>query len=148
MKLTDNDLFQVGVKALIRNNKGKILLLHDQPHSGRSKELPVYWDLPGGRIKDNADAKETLIREVEEETSIKNIAIKDLIIASATNFNVIIEGHTIRLMILIYECKIVGDYQIALSEEHQDYRWFEPKKAAELLSIKYPKGLTEVIAKL
>lgn len=148
MKLTDNDIFQVGVKALIRNSKGEILVLHDQPYPGRSEDLPIYWDLPGGRIKDNHKAEETLRREVKEEISIKNIQINDLVIATATNFNVVIDGYTVRLMILIYECKIIGDHEIKLSEEHQNYGWFNPQKTAELLSIKYPKELLEVITNL
>lgn len=148
MKLTDNDIFQVGIKALIRNSRGEVLVLHDQPYRGRSKDLPIYWDLPGGRIKDNHNLLETLTREVKEETGIKNIQINDLVTATTTNFKVVMDGYEVRLMILVYECKIIRDYQIALSEEHQNYGWFTPQKTAELLSIKYPKEFTDIIRRV
>lgn len=41
------DIFHLGIKALIRNNDGKILLLQVNPQKLRGKQTD-YWDLPGG----------------------------------------------------------------------------------------------------
>lgn len=148
MKLTDNDLFQVGVKALIKNGRGEILLLHDNPSPDRDPGLPIYWDLPGGRINNNHSTEETLRREVEEETGIKNIQIGSLLIASATNFIVKVEELPLRLMILVYQCQVIEPFSVVLSEEHQDFKWFSPQEAAEKLNIKYPQAFTDKIRQL
>lgn len=49
---------QVGVKVLLKNSTGKYLLLR------RSKEkypdVPVHWDMPGGRIEAGKPLMENL----------------------------------------------------------------------------------------
>jgi 8-oxo-dGTP pyrophosphatase MutT (NUDIX family) len=66
------DIFHLGIKALIRNNTGKVLLLQVNPASLRN-ETTAYWDLPGGRIQQGQTVQETLEREVIEETGITDI---------------------------------------------------------------------------
>ena len=44
-------LFQVGIKALIENEEGKILLFHADINYDHKGATEAYWDLAGGRIK-------------------------------------------------------------------------------------------------
>jgi len=52
------DCFHLGVKVLLYDSEGRVLLLKKGP----------YWDLPGGRLQKGETLMETLQREVEEET--------------------------------------------------------------------------------
>lgn len=58
------DIFQLGIKAVIRNNLGQILLLQVNPAKLRNWQGDAYWDLPGGRIQKGATVLETLRREI------------------------------------------------------------------------------------
>ena len=50
-------LFQVGVKALVRDETGQILLVRETTHE------QSYWDIPGGRMEPGEDLLQTLERE-------------------------------------------------------------------------------------
>jgi 8-oxo-dGTP pyrophosphatase MutT (NUDIX family) len=52
--------FYVGCKGLIRDKGRGILLLHREYKSGD------FWDVPGGRIDEDEDIEQTLIRELNE----------------------------------------------------------------------------------
>lgn len=45
----NEEIFHLGVKALINNNKRKILLLEKNSAISKSTN-PEHWDLPGGRL--------------------------------------------------------------------------------------------------
>jgi len=61
--------FHIAAKALIRS-EGKLLLLRDGQ----------FWDLPGGRIGDDENPKQTLIRELNEEPhGIQDVRIGQLV---------------------------------------------------------------------
>ena len=55
--------FQIGVKGLIRNQAGAILMVK---FSRRGPKL-AYWDLPGGRINPGETLLDSLKRGVSEE---------------------------------------------------------------------------------
>ena len=59
------DAFHVGVKALIFNAEGEVLLL-ERDHPIKQ----IYWDLPGGRLHKGESFMDTLVREVKEETGL------------------------------------------------------------------------------
>ena len=61
-------LFQIGIKAIIRNDENQILLLKNKD----------YWDIPGGRIDQGEDIETTLLRELNEEIGVNHIAQKQL----------------------------------------------------------------------
>ena len=46
-------LFQIGIKALIQNDEHQILLLKNQD----------YWDIPGGRMDQGEDITAALLRD-------------------------------------------------------------------------------------
>lgn len=142
------DLFHIGVKALIRNKEGKILLLQNNTEKDHSRN-PAHWDLPGGRMQKGATIEETLIREIEEEIGVKSIEIGELLDTSISNFRIRFDQHSVGLLLLTYLCKIADDQKIKLGdEEHLRYEWFIPQEAAKLLSLKFSTSLTERVVNL
>ena len=45
------DAYHLGVKALVRDADGKILLLKVNPAELKGAKNSNYWDLPGGRVQ-------------------------------------------------------------------------------------------------
>lgn len=142
------DVFHLGIKALVRERGGNVLLMRMNPrhtHGGAA----VLWDLPGGRVERGATVEETLRREVAEE-----IGVKDLIIGKHLGMvlaNVRIPQHgggDTGLILSIYECRIPENADIAISEEHTTYEWCIPKVAAARLATKFPPEFCERIASL
>ncbi len=144
------DIFHLGIKALIRNKKGEILLLKVSPRklvADKKRNLIAiqYWDIPGGRIKKDGKVIDTLKREVEEETGVKKIEnIKEFTVI-LSNIRVPYGNDSAGLILSIYICDIKGNQKIKLSDEHTEARWFSLKEAAKLLEFKYPKQFTEKI---
>ena len=62
------------VKVFIINDMKKILFLRIQEGCGGAGK----WDLPGGGIEEGEDEKSAVMREVNEETSLKLMNIKKL----------------------------------------------------------------------
>ncbi len=63
------DIFHLGIKAVLRNDTGEILLLQVNPANLKGGRAS-YWDMPGGRVQRGDTVIDTLYREVEEETGI------------------------------------------------------------------------------
>lgn len=70
--MSSNKLFYVGVKALIRNTEGAMLVLLADV-TNHSKNVKPYWDIPGGRVQKGESAFDTLPREVLEETGVGSL---------------------------------------------------------------------------
>lgn len=56
-------LFRVSLKALIRNERGEVLVVKE---AGRD-----WWDLPGGGMDHGETFKQAIARELEEEVGLK-----------------------------------------------------------------------------
>lgn len=141
------DSFHLGIKALITNSSGEILLLKVNPEALK-KQTDPYWDLPGGRIDKGDTIEQTLLREVEEETGItrvENIVEVGMVLS---NIRIPIGTSDVGLILGVYECKVNSDSVITLSDEHTEYKWFSPIEASALLKVKYPKNFTDKIAGL
>ncbi|MBU2158832.1 NUDIX hydrolase [Patescibacteria group bacterium] len=115
---------QVGVKVVLRNKKGEILILK------RSKEkypgVNNPWDIPGGRIDKGTSLEANLEREVFEETGLvlgpnfKLCAAQDIL------------KEDIHVVRLTYTGEATGE--IILSEEHTEYKWITVE---DLLSMEF-----------
>lgn len=142
-------LFFVGIKGLIRNSKGEILLLLADVTGFRDGSEP-YWDLPGGRIEEGDDEEATLRKEIREETGVTELR-------SMMYLHSVISSHIIPikdsdrmagLVLRIWQVEIPDDSVVTISEEHTDYEWVIPSEAAERLKNKYPVDFCEFIGKL
>ena len=106
---------QVGVKALLKNNEGKYLLVRRNPK--KYPEVGAKWDIVGGRIDPGAPLLDNLKREIKEETNLDLVAAPRLVGAQDI---LRIEGrHVVRLS---YAADIEGKPEIG--EESEEYKWF------------------------
>jgi mutator protein MutT len=137
-------LFQIGVKALITDKNGEILVLDSG--DWHLKHQTRHWDIPGGRIQEGQTVEETLRREVEEETGITKMEAEELFTAVVSNFKDIPVGeHKVGLALFIYRVKVPEGSKITLSGEHSGYEWVEPAEAAKRLGYKYPEEFTSLL---
>lgn len=144
----NEDLFQLGVKALIRNSKGEVLLLKVNKEMLKNYSGEAYWDIPGGRIHRGSPVDETLKREVEEETGITNITSVTPLTMVLSNIRIPWNDSDTGLILSVYMCEVNEPAKIILSKEHVEYHWFRPQEANVLLQVKYPKEFTEKISVL
>lgn len=110
----EDKLYFVGQKAFIEK-EGKLLVIFD-----RTQRV----DFPGGRIQcGENNLFESLKREVREETGLE-ISVGGPCAVWTTQFP---EGHHLvgkEVLLIAYKCSwISGD--VALSEEHDSYRWVD-----------------------
>ena len=138
-------LFYIGVKALIENDAGEILLLKADVTNHRKQTEP-YWDIPGGRIDEGQSVLDTLRREVKEETGLTKIERHEFFTAVISNHEIPIDDKVIGLALMIYKVKISDGSKVRLSPEHTAYEWVDKKEVAERLSHKYPPEFTDKLA--
>lgn len=146
--MANEDIFHLGVKALIRNKKGEVLVLQANIKDfKRGTSIEEHWDLPGGRIQKGSTIEETLVREVEEEIGVTKIKIVKLLDASLSKMRI---SHVdAGLILFTYLCEIDEGVKIALTDnEHLNFKWCEPQEAAKLLSTKFSDSLVEVVKNL
>lgn len=142
------DNFHLGIKAIIRNKEGKILLLKVNTEQLTGYDGEAYWDIPGGRIHKDSTVEETLLREVEEETGITSIKKSIPFKMVLSNIRIPIDQSSVGLILSSYICDIEDFNSIELSKEHIDYDWFSPKEAMKLLSFKYPSEFVNKLSEL
>ena len=102
----------ISVYAILRNEKGKFLLLR---RSENSPTNPGKWDLPGGKLGPGETLEDAVVREVWEETGISIVPGE---IAGYVTF----ELPEKKVIAIVYD----GGYFIAdvkLSYEHMEYAW-------------------------
>lgn len=139
------DVFHLGIKALIRNKKGQILVLSTNLATFAGPIEP-HWDLPGGRIHKGENIEQTLAREVEEEIGVTNIKIIRLLDASISKLR--ITKKDLGLILFTYLCSINNQEIKLTDDEHTEFKWVSPRKAAKLLKIKFADSLIKIIKNL
>ncbi|QHE60525.1 NUDIX domain-containing protein [Rossellomorea vietnamensis] len=93
--------------------------------------LKDEWCYIGGGIEEGEKAWEAAYREVEEETGITNLSLY-----SANTFDRIysIEGNYIYIA-PVFVGFVPGKQEVALNEEHSDYRWLSFEDAMGIVSL-------------
>lgn len=127
---------QVGVKLIIQNSAGEILVLKRRGYG----DLDGTWDIPGGRIESTEDLITGLKREVREEIGVDFVG-KPQIIAAQDIFPADSDRHIVRLTHLLTE----DIANINLSDEHSEYRYAQ---AVELIELPLESLSREVVADL
>lgn len=142
------ELFHLGVKALIRNKEGKVLVL-EANMKNYTGPIKHHYDLPGGRLHKEDTLEKGLKREVREEVGINRIKIGQLLDASISNHRVHFKDKSIGLILFTFECFINNTEKIKLTDnEHIDFKWVIPKEAAKLLKAKFAKSLVKKVSSL
>ena len=116
----------------------------------RKDKEPVYlllqyeakhWDFPKGNIEKGETDQETVKREIEEETGIKDIEIiKDF--KEKIQYYFKFEGELINKTVIFYLAKTKTE-KVKLSFEHIGSIWLPYDKAIEKLTFKNAKEILE-----
>ncbi len=137
-------LFHIGIKAMVEDTDGRLLLFKQDVSHNHSMPTAAYWDFAGGRVNvGETSVLETLRREIQEETGIDDYD-------SAELFTTVISNHRIKLpndqliglALVIYKVKLKPNAQIILSDEHTNYEWVDRNEAKVRLAHKYPAEFT------
>lgn len=129
MNNTDRDFYQVSLKLILNNDKGKTLLLKAQNRD----TYAGFYDLPGGRINEdefNVPLPEIVRREVEEEIGAVQYDLNPKPVAVARHLipaNISVHKRDVHVLYILYE----GHFQageITISREHQGFDWVDLNK--------------------
>lgn len=139
------ECFHLGMKALILNEEGKILLLEKHPENKAGR----HWDIPGGRIQKNESFEEALKREVHEETGLQNLTELRFFTMAMTERRIAVPHGSVKLALMVYFCRSTEQALVCLSNEHIRFDWVDPKDVRELLSpFFFSEDLIEKITSL
>lgn len=137
--------FHLGAKAIVCNAAGQVLLMRAIDH--KKNPPKEYWDIPGGRVKQGETAEQTLGREVEEETGIKNLSAVTPLATFLTVIRIPAGDGEVGLILSVYLCQ-TDQEEVVLSHEHTEARWVSPAEAADALSQDLPSLFIEKIRAL
>jgi len=112
------------------------LLLHYPSNTKSPKE---YWDLPKGHIEKGEKLEDTVKREVEEETGLKDIEFIEGFKETIKYFFKW-ENKNILKFVTFYLAE-TKTRDVKISEEHIDYEWLPYKEALEKLTFKNAKEI-------
>lgn len=137
-------LFQIGIKGVITDDEGKILLLCIGEYGGNDE----HWDLPGGRMDEGETFEQTLSRELQEEINNSYLGIPEHLKSVVSNITIPVGDNRVGLVLMAYKVKIEPNAEIVLNDHETAFEWFSPAEAAKRLAYKYPPEFTEIIASL
>ena len=119
-----------GAIVFIKDKEIKYLLLHYEAK---------HWDFPKGNIEENESDIETVKREIEEETGIKDIEIVKGFKEKMSYFYRL-KGDLISKEVIFLLAK-TNTKQIKLSFEHIGFEWLPYEKAIDKLTFKNAKEI-------
>ena len=119
----------VANKAFLVNPQGKILFVRDTGGTDHINSAGL-WDTPGGRMDENETPMEGLHRELFEELGI------DVDVSKARPFFTDIwgvRGDVVGNPIIgIFYIVPVGEVEIKLSDEHDEFIWMDPRQPTSI----------------
>ena len=136
-------LFQIGVKALIRNTSGDILL-----EGKRRTDGMVSYDFPGGRVDEGENFKQALTRELHEEIGLHQVGDLTHVATTLTKLRPKVNDLTVPLVIILYSIEYDTTHTIRLGKDQDSYKWTKPGEASRLIAFKYTVDFCELIAKV
>lgn len=90
------------------------------------------WEFPKGGVESDENLQETALRELEEETGIKNVKIINGF-REDYSYDFYHDGSRIDKKVHLYICKVF-DKSVELSNEHTDYQWRDFEQAKNTLT--------------
>ncbi|MBI2464557.1 NUDIX domain-containing protein [Candidatus Shapirobacteria bacterium] len=144
------DLSNLGVKAIISNGKGQILVLKVSQkaiENVKGYTGGVKYDIPGGRVERGDTIGSTLAKEVMEETgyTVVNSSYFATVFSQIRLKNEI--AGDVGLILAIYKTE-VADGEIKLNYEHDSFEWMSPLDASKAFGDKYSVEFCEKISQL
>ena len=116
------DWYQVSLKLILKNKKGKVLVLKTL----ETGNFAGYHDLPGGRIDTDelsVPFEDILKREVREEVGDIDFRMHLTPVAIA-RASFIRREKDIRILYLFFEANYI-DGNVTISNEHADHLWID-----------------------
>jgi 8-oxo-dGTP pyrophosphatase MutT (NUDIX family) len=136
--VAQEDVFYLGIKVLMINRQGQVLLLLRCFASADEGRL---WDIPGGRKRRGEDIADALEREVFEETGLQIDGKAVQFVGSTLTISRIPLGETdAGLILFVYKCNWDDPLEVRLSREHSESWWATPEEAREVLRPHIPPG--------
>ncbi len=96
-----------------------------------------HWDFPKGHIEEGESLKQTIIREVAEETGIMDIVFIDGFKEKIEYFFKL-KGKAVFKVVMFFLAQ-TETKEVKLSFEHVDFKWLFYEKALEQLTYKNAK---------
>ena len=125
---------------VFRIEKGRPLyLLLQYPSSVKAKK--EYWDLPKGHMEKGEQEKDTVLREVREETGIEDIQFLDGF-REEIRYWFQLKGQKISKTVAFYLAK-TKQKQVTISSEHLGFLWLNYEGALEKLTYKNAKQILQ-----
>ena len=136
--------------VIFQNQKGIIkYLLLNYPSTTRGAKRPRsrvntlrgrdYWDLPKGHIEKGEKELDTVKREVEEETGLKDIKIVEGF-KEWIKYFFRHKEKTIFKIVIFYLAEAKSG-KVKISEEHIGYKWLPFEKAIKQLTFKNARDI-------
>jgi len=122
--------------VIFRRDEDKIFYLLLQ-----YKQKTKYWDLPRGNIEKNEEERQTVLREVKEETGLADIKFVDGF-RETTSWVYVRENQKI-FKEVIYFLAETEEKEVTVSWEHEDYGWFEFNEAIDMMTYDNSKVILE-----
>lgn len=117
--MSDPSFFRVSVKALVRDDQGRVLL---------ARESSGKWDMLGGGLDHGEEPLEGLTREIFEESGLRLVSMSQAPSYFLTVYN---PSKDVYLANVIYEVEL-ENLTIVPSEECEELRFVSPEEAAAL----------------
>jgi 8-oxo-dGTP pyrophosphatase MutT (NUDIX family) len=126
----------IAAGGIVQNEEGKILF---QYRRGK-------WDLPKGKLEEGETIEECAVREVEEETGLKNIQLGELI--GTTNHSYVERGKEIDKETHWFAMKIEGEQNLVpqLEEDILELKWVSEHELSPYLADTFP-NITQIVEK-
>lgn len=109
---------RIRVVGLIRNEEGVLIFKRSRSRS----ELPVFWELPTGKIKYGEQPEETMVRALSEYTGLtaSSVTLKDVITFLA------LEGSSqLSNLYIVYEITLDDNLKPAPRERYTAYKYIK-----------------------
>lgn len=117
-KIGSDKIIVAGVRAIIRNQKGEVLLIR-RKDTGR-------WGMPAGSLELGDSVTEAVKREVFEETGLRVISCRPMAIYSDPKYSVTYpNGDQVQIFVIVF---IVDDWEgdlISETDETSDIGFFD-----------------------
>lgn len=116
--------YRISVKAAIKDEPGRILLLREKDGS---------WELPGGGLEHGENPREALTREITEETGM-NVEWMSEKPVSFWSIHKEVGSPTLQwFAFVLYEAKVSGEFRPdPTSDESQEAKYFSEEEARQL----------------
>ena len=129
---------------MLREKSCGAVIFHKKDYSTKYLLLNYaagHWDFVKGNVEPNENEKETVVRELKEETSISEAQFLD-------DFREVIayfyrrQGLTVRKEVVFFIMEAYTD-KVELSFEHIGYIWLDYQHAMEKLTFKNAKDVLQ-----